>query len=209
MKTLSFVKQAMAVALLISAVNASAMNFIKSIPGYVRTGLTLDESAAQFVLRKALGGKPADAHNPAQAFFGDVGIFRAKNWTGVWKPGKPGSPEVPEVKDEHGNVTRKYKAAVLAVPAQWSQKPDESGKPYVRNVLGFIENHQIGATRVARVAKVAAYAAVAYGLYKWYTAKADVAQDEVQPEAQPEVVVETTQAEVEAPVKVVRQQPAA
>lgn len=200
MKTLSFVKQAMAVALLISAANASAMDYVTSV-GKGAYGLgckvaTADESAAQFALRKALG---VDSSKP---FFGGNSVFRDKNWTGIWNKGKAGKPEI---KDQGGNVTQ---PAVAAVPGAWSTKQGEEGKPYLRYALGVIENHRVAATRVARVAKVAVYAAIAYGLYKWYTAKPEV-EAEVQPEAQPEVVVETTQAEVEAPVKVVRQQPVA
>ena len=167
MKTLSFVKQAMAVALLISAVNVSAMNYLKAIPG----GLL---SAAQYPAR--LTGKA----------FGYLPCWR--------KSAQKDVVLTPEVKDTAGNVTqpevRGDKSAETLFVA------DVVYKKYESSAIGqkLAEYPKVQAGLLAFTGVTIA-AAVTYGLYKAYQAAfgkseaTDVVEDQVQEEAQPEVEV--------------------
>lgn len=190
MKTLSFVKQAMAVALLISAVNASAMQYIKA---FGAKAVALAEQPARLT-GKVFGyipvgrGKPAVQVKNGDKFVGKDGQeydtiegMTLKNTEPRMTVAKP----APTVASE---VYKKFEAYGMG---KYLLKPENAGKK--------------SALLVTTSAVIVA--GVSYGIYKAYkalTGKAVVAeQDQAQEEAQPEVeatVVEETTQEVAQPI---------
>ncbi len=200
MKTLSFVKQAMAVALLISAVNASAMDYAQAFGAKV---VSLAEQPAR------LTGKA----------FEYVPYWRKR----AMKP----TPQVDENGKYIGSDNKTYDATeampnsvrplmTAGAPAKFLFVADAVSKRFAASKLGIYlqKDENVKARSAALVTtSLVIVAGVSYGIYKAYkalTGKAVVAdQDQAQEDAQPEVeatVVEETTSEVEAPAKIVRKQ---
>jgi hypothetical protein len=207
MKTLSFVKQALAVALLISASQATAMVTFKKYAGKLGSGvksvLTAHETAAAWVARKALGCKPASkvgAGEPGQSV---LSRLEEKGWAGQYRLGKPAVLATPEVKDVDGNVVTQAVHAQPAVPGGW-----EDGVKGIRSIIAHVNTHGNKYVWATRAALLAAIGYGAYSLYNKYYGKtaAEVTAEENKEDAEPTteevkvVVVEETTAQP-APVK--------
>jgi hypothetical protein len=201
MKTLSYVKQALAVALLISASQATAMNTSKTgllsrLGSGVKSVLTAHERGAAWATRKVLGCTPATDVNDAQTVLEKL---EDKGWAGrlVEK-----TPAVTEVRDAQGKVTTKAQPAVM----EWSA--GNPGTKGIRSVINHVSNHSNKYLWGTRVALLAGIAYGVYALYKKYSAKPEEpAVEDNKEDAEPtteEVEVVVTEETTAQPVQPVR-----
>ena len=204
MKTLSFVKQALAVALLISASQASAMSTVKrcasAFGSGVKSVLTAHEKSVAWLVRKSLRCEPAHDSNTAQTVEGrllEIGL------AGKYVAGTPLVTRQDEVVDADNQITTPARQARAAQPARW-----EGGTKGIRNIILHVNTHSKGYLWTTRVALLAAIGYGAYALYNKYYAEAaeEVTDEDNKEDAEPTteevvVVVEETTAEPVQPVR--------